>query len=159
MSPTDCPQPEVILEALAEKASGAEQADLLSHLEQCHDCQSQPNLAVALAAWQALECLDEQVISDDFELRLLARLQRESEQVSRINRWLQQVDRWFDAFHLPALAVVIALCFWVPMQMDSPPVQAQRWQRPEHSQSLKTHFPIQTEDALTFIIEINRNRS
>jgi len=152
----NCPSPDRILQALAENGPVL----ILEHLQSCSDCQQQPELAAALTGWQALDQLTPQLLSDDFEQRVMAQIQASPVPAQNVwAQWFKHLDSFFDVMHVPALAVMMTLYFWLPSAGEAPATQATRWQRPMQTQSLKGHFPFQTEDALKFIIEINRNRS
>jgi len=144
-----CPDPASLLQALAEDPA----SPLAEHIHSCEACQQQPALREALQTWQALDMLPEMQLSGAFEARLQARLTRESQ---REWRWAQ-LDRWFDWLHLPALVALVACLFWVsPPQND---VQVRHWQRPAQHQDLKKDFPIQTDQALTWLKNIYTQRS
>ena len=80
-------------------------------------------LVEAQEAWQALDHLPETTVSDRFEARLMARIaDLESSQTrsslfqkATVQQWLRNLDGIFDFLHVPALAVLIALLFWLPL--------------------------------------------
>lgn len=127
----NCPAPEAILKALAEKNSPAN----VEHVHTCLACQQKPELQAALSVWQLLDVLPEIQVSGDFEARLHSRLVKE--QSSQI-RWFR-LDIWFDFLHIPALVAVLALLFWQPLEL--PTTQAQHWQRPPKTKRFKPLFP------------------
>jgi hypothetical protein len=145
----NCPAPEAILKALAEKNNQAS----VEHVHTCLVCQQKPELQAALSVWQLLDALPEIQVSGDFEARLHSRLVKE--QSSQI-RWFR-LDIWFDFLHIPALVAVLALLFWQPLEL--PATQAQHWQRPPKTEKIQTSFPVKTEHALGLIQKIYQQRS
>ena len=146
---TDCPSPEDILKALAEKNP----SETLEHIHTCIYCQQKPELQTALDVWQLLDVLPEISASQSFEARLHSRLEKEQRSQWR---WLQ-LDHWFDFLHIPAFVALVALLFWQPLPL--PATQAHHWQRPKESQKIQTAFPVKTEKALGLIQKIYHQRS
>lgn len=144
----NCPAPENILKALAEKNNQAS----VEHVHTCLVCQQKLELQAALSVWQLLDALPEIQVSGDFEARLHSRLQREQ---SKQLRWFQ-LDMWFDFLHIPALVALMALVFWLPLK--TPPTQAQHWQRPPKTEKIQTSFPVKTEQALSLLKKIYQER-
>jgi len=145
----NCPEPETILKALAEKSN----SESVEHVHTCQICQQKPELQAALSVWQLLDALPEIQVSGDFEARLHSRLAKEQ---SGQLRWLQ-LDIWFDFFHIPALVAVLALLFWPPIEL--PVTQVQHWQRPPKTERIQRSFPVKTEQALGLIQKIYQQRS
>ncbi|MGE3726830.1 MAG: hypothetical protein AB7I41_14825 [Candidatus Sericytochromatia bacterium] len=145
----NCPAPEAILKALAEKNDQAN----VEHVHTCLICQQKPELQAALSVWQLLDALPEIQVSGDFEARLHSRLAKE--QSSQL-RWLR-LDIWFDFFHIPALVAVLALLFWPPIEL--PTTQAQHWQRPQKTERIQSSFPVKTGETLGLIQKIYQQRS
>lgn len=107
-----CPDAETLLQSLNERRS----PQLLDHVSHCPACLANQELQETLEIWRQLDSLTPIKVSDTFEARLRAKLVVAEAQY---RRWLL-IDIWFNWLHLPALAALVGLCFWLP-----PPPQAQ----------------------------------
>ncbi len=109
-------------------------------------------------AWSALESLPEIPVSTDFEKRLMERV--EALDHPPLHRWLRLMDGFIEGLHLPALAVLIALLFWIPTSTTTTQQVLKLPERPERGirGPFKEHPPpIKTRDILEFMIKISRS--
>jgi hypothetical protein len=116
--------------------------------------------------WQALDDVSETRVSDHFEARLMARIENiESlEAQGRLTGGIlspsiwQWLDGLFDFLHVPALAIVIALLFWLP---TSSPQTAYRLDFPslENPRSMQNHgtYIFEPQKILKLLIYISRS--
>lgn len=113
--------------------------------------------------WHALDHLPSTTVSDRFEARLMARIENleslETEPKSGLlPRWLQSLDGLFDFLHVPALALLIALFFWLP---TSAPQTAHRldfpvFENPRVMQDREAHV-LEPQKILQLLIHISRS--
>lgn len=122
-----CPSPQALLEAL-----GNGQSALLDHVASCPACGRNQELQQLLVTWRQLDTLPEIAVSGNFAARLQARLARAE---ARERKW-RLLDGLFDWLHLPALAALACLVFWLPPpqtqighKLERPPVPSASPQR------------------------------
>lgn len=114
-----CPSPESLLQALTEG-----DAARLDHVASCPRCGNDPELQAVLNTWRQLDTLLPVAVSDRFEAKLSARLAAAE---MRHWRW-NLIDGLFDWLHIPALAVLVGLMFWLPGQIQT--LETVRLERP-----------------------------
>lgn len=118
----------------------------------------------AQEAWQALEQVPGTTVSDRFEARLMARIEtieadeKRASSNDRLQRWLQWLDGLFNFLHIPALAILIALLFWLP---TSSPKTAHRldfpsFESPRAMQDRESHL-FEPQHILQLLIYISRS--
>lgn len=143
-----CPDAETLLQALNERRS----PQLLDHVSHCPACLANQELQETLEIWRQLDSLTPIKVSDTFEARLRAKLVVAEAQY---RRWLL-IDMWFNWLHLPALAAMVGLCFWLP-----PPPHSQL--RPQLERRPYTTRPqlrqdLSVEQGLTQLRELYQRR-
>lgn len=148
MKHKECPDLPSLLQALAEGGP----VERIEHVHVCALCRSRREIQHALATWQALELLPDVPVAGDFEARLSARLARaESQQ----QNWLL-LDHLWAWLHVPALAGLLLLLFWLPK--PELPLQAQAWQRPPAQVFRPEAFPLGSSQGLSWLSKIYRER-
>ena len=141
-----CPSPQALLEAL-----GNGQTTLLDHVASCPACGRNQDLQQLLVTWRQLDTLPELPVSAKFGARLQAKLAAAE---ARERKW-RLLDGIFDWLHLPALAALAGLVFWLPppqtadisQRLERPPVPSASPQRKlsgepalKHLQEIYQHY-------------------
>jgi anti-sigma factor RsiW len=104
--PTAAGRMEVVLDYCAGKLNAGELPVFESHLAGCAECRRAA--AAQQAVWTALSAWDEAPVSVDFNRRLYARIQDES-QLNGLTRWTRAIAaRWTPVSWRPAVPVAAA---------------------------------------------------